>query len=237
MKKKPYGNSILHGLPSEQRERIDTWLFEESHRAMDRLDARRQRDGKGVREQRLRLAWSQRMVGGAGCWKQGQRASAIGRLGHAEAVPHAMRDRNFKCVLFFPTGRTGQPSIPAHPAKKGCAQAEESRLAPLYPGKNLVCEKIYFFNPRSCRTAPAAQYQELRGTRGACRRPPQGHGRGEFNHIERKEHIDRKETRMKTVKGNWNFDRIYRINSTRMDRMGVLAHGHYSEGNRGGLTT
>jgi hypothetical protein len=30
MKKKPYSNSILHGLPAEQRERIDTWLFEEN---------------------------------------------------------------------------------------------------------------------------------------------------------------------------------------------------------------
>jgi hypothetical protein len=30
MRNKPYSNSILHGLPTEQRERIDTWLFEEN---------------------------------------------------------------------------------------------------------------------------------------------------------------------------------------------------------------
>ena len=30
MQKKPNGNSILHGLPPEQRERVNLWLFEEN---------------------------------------------------------------------------------------------------------------------------------------------------------------------------------------------------------------
>ncbi|MDB6068219.1 MAG: hypothetical protein JWR26_4427 [Pedosphaera sp.] len=37
-------------------------------------------------------------------------------------------------------------------------------------------------------------------------------------------------------RGNRNFDRIYRINSNRMDRMGVLAHGHHKDRERGGFT-
>jgi hypothetical protein len=42
---------------------------------------------------------------------------------------------------------------------------------------------------------------------------------GEDLTSERKEHIDRKGRGMKNANGNRNFDRIYRINGNRMDRM------------------
>src|SRR6202030_2328154 len=53
--------------------------------------------------------------------------------------------------------------------------------------------------------------------------------RGGFNHKPRvlrdRDHIDRKETGMKTGNGHGNFDRIYRINGNTMDRMGTRTGG------------
>ena len=77
---------------------------------------------------------------------------------------------------------------------------------------------------------------------GVCTRPPDANrmgaegNRGEFNHKPRvlrdRDRIGRSERGIKTGvladghRGNRNFDRIYRINCNRMDRMGEFAHGH-----------
>ncbi|MDB6064382.1 MAG: hypothetical protein JWR26_590 [Pedosphaera sp.] len=61
----------------------------------------------------------------------------------------------------------------------------------------------------------------------------QGYGRGAFNHIDHIPRVrdrDRKERGMKTANRNWNFDRIYRINSNRMYRMGVGLPGGITGG-------
>ncbi|MDB6068479.1 MAG: hypothetical protein JWR26_4687 [Pedosphaera sp.] len=50
--------------------------------------------------------------------------------------------------------------------------------------------------------------------------------RGEFNHKGHIDRIGRRERGIKAGDGDRNFDRFYRMNSNRMDRMGVFAHGH-----------
>jgi hypothetical protein len=70
----------------------------------------------------------------------------------------------FTGVLADGCFHTGHACVSAHLGKKGGAQADESRLVPLNPAKNLVCEKIYFSAQGSWRMAAAAQSQELRGT-------------------------------------------------------------------------
>jgi hypothetical protein len=80
------------------------------------------------------------------CMDEGLRL-AKGTLRHektCKGTDRHERAQNFERVLFFLADRKGRACVLAHLAKEGGAQAEESRLLPLNPGKHLVCEKNIF---------------------------------------------------------------------------------------------
>jgi hypothetical protein len=83
---------------------------------MDGVDERGQKDGKDLRDQRLRLDRAQRVVGGAGR-EPGQKALAMGTLGHGKARRGTIGHVNRKFSFLFLATRNGQACVAAVLAK------------------------------------------------------------------------------------------------------------------------
>jgi hypothetical protein len=107
-----------------------------------------------VRVKRLEAAWalgcSAVMDMVDGMESRGQKDEGLylaqGADGHKRARKCTERHENAQNFtrVFFLAGSRECGCVSADLAKKGVAEADESRLFPLCPAKHLVCEKIYF---------------------------------------------------------------------------------------------